>query len=330
MQMLFLIANDISIKGGCMKRFLGVAFLWSFLLCFSSSSGAETFTCLACHSAIKGKVRTETGILIDLNVDGEKYSESVHGGFDCVACHKRFGSNPHGSAKISDAPNGIASLASKMSHKAKVDPVALAACSECHSNIYKLWQDSVHGSNILQKKQIDGPSCIDCHGSPHYIRPKNTRLSSVNKWNVVKTCGECHDKKDLAERYGFGTHILERYYESFHGKKYIIGHTNAPTCVDCHRYHDVKKWEDPMSPVAWNNRIETCGKCHKGATKKFVAAITHKPIGKDNPIPYYSEKGLIVLLLSVFIFITGHVILEVISEIRDKVLRKEKKEGHHE
>lgn len=330
MQMLFLIANDISIKGGSMKRFFGVAFLWSFLLCFSSSSNAETFTCLACHSAIKGKVRTEAGILIDLNVDGEKYSESVHGGFDCVACHKQFGSNPHGSAKIADAPKGIASLASKMSHKAKVDPVALAACSECHSNIYKSWQDSVHGSNILQKKQTDGPSCIDCHGSPHYIRPKNTRLSSVNKWNVVKTCGECHEKEDLAERYGFGTHILERYYESFHGKKYTIGHTNAPTCVDCHRYHDVKKWEDPMSPVAWNNRTETCGRCHKGATKKFVAAITHKPIGKDNPIPYYFEKGLIVLLLSVFIFITGHVILEVISEIRDKVLRKEKKEGHHE
>ncbi len=313
-----------------MKKSFGLAFLWFFLLCFSSSSAAETFTCLACHNAIKGKLRTETGILIDLNVDGEKYSESVHGGFDCVSCHKQFSSNPHSPSKIATAPKDIASLASKLSHKAKVDPVALAACSECHGDVYKSWIESVHGNNIIQKRSADGPSCIDCHGSPHYIMPRNSGASSVNKANVVKTCGECHEKEDLANKYGFGTHILERYYESFHGKKYIIGHPNAPTCVDCHKYHDVRNWEDPKSPVALENRTETCGRCHKGATKKFVTAITHKPIGKENPVPYYFEKGLIILLLSVFIFITGHVILEVISEIRDRVLRKEEKEGHHE
>ena len=133
----------------------------------------------------------------------------------------------------------------------------------------------------------------------------------------------------MAKKYNFGTHILERYYESFHGKKYILGHQNAPVCTDCHSYHDVKQWEDPMSPVAWDNRTETCGKCHKGATKKFVTAITHKPIGKDNPIPYYFAKGLTVLLVSVFLFIVGHVILEAFAEIRDRVFRK-KKEEHHE
>ena len=84
-----------------------------------------------------------------------------------------------------------------------------------------------------------------------------------------------------------------------------------------------------MSPVAWNNRTETCGKCHKGATKKFVTAITHKPIGRDNPIPYYFGKGLTVLLLSVFVFIVSHLIVEAFSEIRDRVFRK-KKEEHHE
>jgi hypothetical protein len=81
--------------------------------------------------------------------------------------------------------------------------------------------------------------------------------------------------------------------------------------------------------VAWDNRTLTCGKCHKGATKKFVTAITHKPVGRDNPIPYFFEKGLIVLLLSVFAFTVSHVILEAFSEIRDRVLRK-RKEEHHE
>jgi len=277
---------------------------------------------------MKGKVKTEGGALIDVNVDGERYSGSVHGGFDCLMCHKQFSTNPHEPASL-NIPKNVAALTGKISGKAKVDPVALAACVECHEESYKLWQDSIHGKNVIDKKQSDGALCIDCHGSPHYITPKNTAASMVNKKNIVKTCGGCHENESLAKKYNLGTHILDRYYESFHGKKYIIGHPNAPTCVNCHSYHNVRKWDDPKSPVAWDNRTETCGKCHKGATKKFVTAITHKPMGKDNPIPYWFEKGLIVLLLSVFIFITGHVILEALSEIRDRVFKKEK-EGHHE
>ncbi|MBI4691779.1 MAG: hypothetical protein HY754_16180 [Nitrospirae bacterium] len=311
-----------------MRRLFLIVLLWLPLLCFTCSASAETFTCLACHSAMKGKIRTEAGALINVNVDGEQYAASVHGGFDCLTCHKQLSTNPHEPAKTAGIPKNVASLAGKIPHKAKVDPIALAACVECHDAAYDALQQSVHGKNVIDKKQSDGALCIDCHGSPHYITPKNTAASMVGKKNIVKTCGECHENEELAKKYNFGTHILERYRESFHGKKYIIGHPNAPTCVNCHGYHDVRKWDDPKSPVAWDNRTETCGKCHKGATKKFVTAITHKHIGKDAPIPYWFEKGLIVLLLSVFAFITGHVILEAISEIRDRIFRK--KEGHHE
>lgn len=311
-----------------MKRVFFMALLLMPLLCFTCSAGAETYNCLACHSAMKGKLKTESSGLIDLNIDSDRYGQSVHGDFDCVVCHKQFTPNPHEPAK-GNVPPDIASLASKISQKAKVDSVALAACTECHGDIYKSWLKSEHGKNIVDKKQRDGASCIDCHGSPHYIMPKNSPESAVNKKNVVKNCGECHEKEEISKKYELGKKILDRYYSSFHGKKYIIGHPNAPTCVDCHNSHDIKKWDDPASPVAWENRIETCGKCHKGATKKFVSSITHKPYGKDNPVPYYFEKGLIVLLLSVFVFITGHVILEAYAEIRDRVLRKGKG-GHHE
>ncbi len=313
-----------------MKRLLLTVFLCLPLLCFACPAGAETFTCLACHSAMKGKIRVEAGVLIDVNVDSEKYAGSVHGGFDCLVCHKQFSSNPHQPAKSSTIPKNIASIASKISHKAKADPVALAACIECHENAYAAFQESVHGKNIIEQKHVDGALCADCHGSPHYISPKGSAASLVSKNNIVKTCGECHEKEDLAKKYNWGMHILDRYRESFHGKKYIIGHPDAPTCINCHGAHDIRKWEDPKSPVAWENRTKTCGECHKGATKKFVTAITHKPIGKDNPIPFWFEKGLIVLLLSVFAFITGHVILEALSEIRDRVFRKRKEEGHHE
>lgn len=311
-----------------MRRFLSLGVLSLCLICFAAPAGADTFTCLACHSAMQGKVRTERGALLEVNVNGDRYAKSVHGGFDCVVCHKGFQSNPHEAAKMGSAASDIVALSGKLTSKAKVDPVALAACSECHGAIYSAWQESAHGKNIIDKKQADAASCLDCHGSPHYITPAGTKTSPVNRKNVVKTCGECHENEKLAKKYDLGTHIVERYEESFHGKKYILGHQNAPTCVSCHGSHGILKWDNPKSPVAWENRTRTCGKCHPGATKKFVAAITHKPLGRDNPIPYYFEKLLIVLLLSVFAFIVGHVILEAFSEIRDNVLRKGKEDTH--
>ncbi len=310
-----------------MRRLLVVAFLWLPLLCFAHSVSAETFTCLACHGAMKGKIKTDKGFFIEVNVDEERFSSSVHGGIECTICHMTFKDNPHEQPR-GEVPKDISDLASLISPKAKIDPVAYAACSECHGDIYKKLSDSIHGKNVMEKKQSDGALCLDCHGSPHYIMPVKSKESMVNKWNVVKTCGECHDNADIEKKYNMGTHVIEEYYESFHGKKYKLGDSAAPTCVDCHGAHDIKKWDDPQSPVAWDNRVKTCGKCHPGANKKFVASITHKPAGKDNPIPYYAEKGLIFLAISVFIFVIFHVSLEAYSDIRDRVFRKKKEEPH--
>jgi len=312
-----------------MVKVFVLSFLWLFLLSLNHSAIAEFPSCLICHGAMKGKIQKERDVLVDLHVDGEKYLASVHGMFNCTVCHKSFSVNPHQPARPGDVPSNVAALAEKLSHRARIDPVAHAACIQCHGDMYKGWQNSVHGSNIIDKKKLDGPLCTDCHGSPHYITPKNTINSPVNRKNVVKTCAKCHDRKDIAEKYNYHSYIVERYYKSFHGKKHLLGHPNAPTCVNCHGYHNVRKWDDPLSPVAWENRIVTCGKCHEGATQKFVSSVTHKPIDKDNPIPYYVRIGLIVLMLSVFVFVVGHVFLEAYAEIRDRVLKK-KKEGHHE
>jgi hypothetical protein len=125
-----------------------------------------------------------------------------------------------------------------------------------------------------------------------------------------------------------GTHIIEKYDESFHGKKHKLGHAGVPTCVDCHGAHGIKKWDDPASPVSWEKRTVMCGKCHPGANKKFVASITHKPLGKDNPIPYFAEKGLIILTVSTIGFVILHVFLEAYADIRDRVFRKGKEDSH--
>lgn len=301
------------------RIFLPVILLMFFML--ASLSHAETYTCLVCHSTMKQKIKTETGDVINLWIDEERFSSSVHGFASCDTCHKLYSENPH--QRPSKAiPSNLIEVFNKMKPKARVDGVALVACMDCHPDVYNDYAEGIHGKNIIAKKQKDGPSCIDCHGSAHYIVSKSSKESSVHRANMVNTCGNCHNNEEIAKKYGYGFHIVEKYNESFHGKKYRLGHENAPTCVDCHGYHKVKKWDDPESPVAMNNRKITCGKCHKGATEKFVVAITHKPIGKDNPIPYYTEKALMVLTISVFAFITIHVILEILAEIRDYVFRK--------
>jgi len=282
----------------------------------------DTANCLACHSAMKGKVQIPSGALIELNVDINKFQSSVHGSLSCTECHIKFSDNPHTAPGAPVASFALA-ISSKISAKHLVDPIAAAACSDCHEEIYRKVLDSVHGSNIVVKKQKDGALCLDCHGSPHYIVKAKSPESPVSRKNQVKTCGNCHEKKEIIEKYKLQENVMKSYEESFHGRKLYLGHKKAPTCSSCHGAHDIKTKTDPASPVFGKNKLATCSKCHAGANEKFVPAITH---AHTNPIAHYTEKGLILLTLGTFAFIILHVLLDAFSEIRDAVFRKRRKE----
>ena len=128
----------------------------------------------------------------------------------------------------------------------------------------------------------------------------------------------------MSEKYGFSEKVMERYKESFHGRKLKVGHPGAPSCVSCHSSHNVVSAKNAASPVAGENKKKTCAQCHEGATDKFVAAITHKPM---HPIAHFTELALIVLTMSVFLFICVHVLLDIFADIRDRLFRKG---GNHE
>lgn len=286
------------------------------------SQEQESANCLVCHSSMKGKLKTAAGRLIELNVDTEKFQASVHGSLSCTDCHLKFSDNPH-SAPGAAAPPAIVSLSSKIAEKYPVDPIAASACLKCHEEIYQKVLDSVHGRNIVEKHQTDGALCLDCHGSPHYIVPAKDPGSMVSRGRQIETCGRCHEDKKILEKYKLQENVMNSFRESFHGRKLHLGHTKAPVCSSCHNSHDIKKKDDPSSPVFGNNRLQTCGKCHKGANEKFIPAITHRPPG---PIPHYTEKALIFLVLGVFTFIISHVLLEAFSDIRDAIFRKGREE----
>ena len=299
-----------------MRNWLNTAALLLFTLVLVpvASAAPDAATCLGCHGSMEGSA----------NVNQEKFSKSVHGSFDCVMCHMTPKGDQHQGLSGSKPDKSIQELAAAISSKSKIDPVAQAACATCHPDVYEAYKTSVHGQNVMVKKSSDGPVCTSCHGSAHYIQPKSSKESAVNHFNVVQTCGVCHEEKMMSEKYGLSPHVMERYKESFHGRKLRVGHSGAPACSDCHGAHDIKSAKDPASPVFGSNKIATCGKCHSGATPKFVAAITHKA---PHPVAHFTEIALIILTVSVFLFICIHVLLDIYADIRDRLV---KKGGNHE
>jgi nitrate/TMAO reductase-like tetraheme cytochrome c subunit len=220
----------------------------------------------------------------------------------------------------------IKELAAQISSKSKADPLAQAACITCHPDPYAAYKSSIHGQNVMVKKSSDGPVCTSCHGSPHSILARPNKGSKVYLYNLVESCGKCHEEKHISEKYKFSPLVMERYKESFHGRKLKLGHTGAPSCANCHGAHDVKSTKDASSPVgSIENKKKTCSKCHKGATDKFVAAITHKPL---HPVAHFAEIALIILTVGTFMFIITHVLLDIFADIRKRLFRKGG--DHHE
>lgn len=303
------------------KFFAAVAPLLLLLFIFPAAGfSEESADCISCHGFMKGKIKSSDGNLIELSVDAEKFQASVHGTLTCTECHARFSGTGH-AAGTSVASN-LLSLSAKVSSKFRSDAVAGAACIKCHEEMYQKVLSSVHGRNIIEKKQADGALCIDCHGSPHYITKVKDGNSPMSRKYQVETCLKCHADKQIIEKYKLEENVMDSFKESFHGRKLHLGHTRAPSCASCHNAHDIKTKTDPASPVFGKNKLETCGKCHKGANEKFVKAITHK---KPGPIPHYGEKLLILLTIGTFAFIVLHVLLEAFADIRDAIFRK--KEG---
>ncbi len=300
-----------------MRNWLNIVLLLLFTFLTVPMAGAATdpATCLSCHGSMEGEV----------HVDQEKFSKSVHGSFDCVTCHMTPKGAQHQGLTGTTPDKTVKDIAAELAPKGLKDPIAMAACVNCHPDVYKAYLESIHAKNIIVMKSSDGPVCTSCHGSPHYIVARPSMESKVYLFNIVTTCGKCHEEKFMTEKYGFSPLVMERYLESFHGRKLKLGYTRAPSCASCHGAHDIKDVKDPSSPVGTvANKIKTCGKCHKGANAKFVAAITHQP---PQPIAHYAEIGLILLTVGTFAFIIIHVLLDIYADIRDRLFRKGG--GHH-
>lgn len=134
-----------------------------------------------------GKCHTELSV---------EYKESIHGVSAlqkvnreapvCTDCH-----GEHNILKTDDPASPV-----------EFKNVSKQVCAPCHSSVklsekygfaadkFKTYSDSYHGLAI-RGGDLEVANCVSCHGA-HNIKPSSDPTSSVNKANLVKTCGGCH------------------------------------------------------------------------------------------------------------------------------------------
>lgn len=135
-------------------------------------------TCAKCHS------------------DVEKiYAESIHG--QAVA-------RGNWQAPVCTDCHGIHSIKAPVDHDSTVSAqsVAQATCARCHEGVrltqefgvpahrVSTYMDSYHGLASRLGSQVVA-NCASCHGV-HNILPSSDPRSTINRANLVKTCGQCH------------------------------------------------------------------------------------------------------------------------------------------
>jgi len=220
------------------------------------------FSCVDCHSSIEELPHDEPLAAVncgDCHVDAdETYQQHGRlpvGGEDiptCVSCH---------------GAHDILSPDDKLS---RVNPTKLPqTCGKCHEDInltekheilygeaVDVYKSSVHGTAALGGVYV-AATCNDCHstnGSAHQILPPGHPQSTINHFNIPKTCGKCHRNVELD------------FWEGIHGKFVARGETDAPVCTDCHGEHGIISPDTPASRVSPSRVAEaTCAPCHESA-----------------------------------------------------------------
>jgi len=289
--------------------------------------------CLACHNR-EIEVHYKNGDRGKILVDEKVLNASVHKNLSCVDCHVRVTSETHpvrdfrsrrdfsfamaencrrchfdkysktlegihfkvltqgnSKAPLCTDCHGTHAIAS-----ARKDKLSNAKrCQQCHQEIYTIYAKSVHGAALIKENIEDVPICSDCHKAHDNAGPHTADF----RISVPQTCAGCHAKKEIMQKYGLSTKVVETYLQDFHGvtmkfyKKVGTTEKQIAVCIDCHGIHDITKVKGENSSVIKANLLKRCQKCHPGATASFPDSwISHyEPNFKKAPLIFLINLG---------------------------------------
>ena len=230
------------------------------------SSIHRGLSCIECHTSLEGVEDYPHDAALPL--------------VDCAACHADVGRAylKHGRLELGadeDIPtcadcHGKHDILPSTDRHSQVSPEKVpATCGVCHEDIdltqkhdilygdaIMVFRSSVHGRAISGGVLL-AASCNDCHstgGSAHHIYGPGDPESSINHFNIPRTCGRCHSS------------VEEEFWAGIHGQFVARGETDAPVCTNCHGEHGIISPSDPRSPVSPTRVAEaTCSPCHESA-----------------------------------------------------------------
>jgi hypothetical protein len=212
--------------------------------------GQTNEDCLTCHGDKEFKSQSGKPLF----VDGERFAASSHGQAEiaCVGCHADLG-------KVKDFP-----------HASPLKPVD---CGGCHETAALEFRKSIHFVANARGGGQPAVRCKDCHGT-HEIKGKSDFDSTIFPLNLPAVCESCHLGRVKTPK---GQEFIREYRESAHFKALEkSGLTMSANCSNCHGSHDIKGVDDPLAPVARRNIIKTCGTCHVGIERSYLAGVHGK------------------------------------------------------
>ncbi len=268
--------------------------------------------CVTCHEALwetakEEKLTEEKDRLGQVVRNVEAYKKSFHAKPDkddpsrpmatCEDCH-----NSH---EFNVPPKGTARRT--IWHKSIPDTCG----AKCHEDQLEAYSASVHGEEVLDKGNVKGAVCTDCHTS-HSIAATG---SEAFKLANVEACGSCHKEG------------LKSFADTYHGQVSRLGYAYAAKCADCHESHKILPADHPKSTINPKNRLKTCTKCHSdkkpgmhNATPGFVSFGPHANTHDFEKYPqmWIASKFMVGLLIFVFAFFWAHSGLWYYREWQDR------------
>ena len=246
--------------------------------------------CLMCHR--DPDLARNTGSAGSLSVDARSLETSVHGAFECRACHGDVRSAPHtpkpapvrcaschrdegaalaGSVHLGDDGVEAACRRCHGTHAiARATTAGAAACATCHAQEAAEHRASLHGV-ARANGDTEASTCRDCHGSAHGMLRHEDPRSPVNRANLANTCARCHADRELVTRRRITIpDAVQLFRSSVHGRS---KRADAATCNDCHESHNLRRATEPTSSIYRTNIPATCGHCHLRELTAFRSSI---------------------------------------------------------
>jgi hypothetical protein len=240
----------------------------------ASVHGQREVPCILCHTNIEGFPHPELTAETRRQYSLELYTS-------CFTCHQseftETRDNDHARALHEGIEDAAVCTDCHGSHEVQwtgqSSTAIPATCQQCHSEIYDLYADSVHGAALFEEGNADVPTCTDCHGTHNVAGPQDDtpfRLFSP------QLCAECHADQELMDQYDISTNVFDSYLADFHGTTVVLyediapdQQTNKPVCIDCHGVHHILPPDETDSTVFAENLLVTCQRCHPDATANF-------------------------------------------------------------